>query len=363
MADAQQQNGRGELDWIWGFAALAIIIGAVYYFAPGYFYAPWIALKSLQLDIISYFPVTDSEREALVQSQNWLNTIRSEDVQLKDIVIISSLVGDTMKIPAIGLLCILGFVIAYRPSFRQRHSMESLIRQESRIWPALRLMLKHRPDKEPDHQKGPWAMRQKPVDWAGENLALNNRELNEAKVIASFSQQLGNSFTGIESFSKIEQQLFSIFASRIAGEPALCQKLMDNLNLFYADELKAKVIDKQVNECINRFAHHANVQAILDKHAFTTTALIGLFEAVKAIGILPSSFFLWLKPHHRTLWYTMNDVGRHVASVEAAGPRAHFQAEVAAGCAVSEPAMKTAVTALREGLIDVDAIADVPDTV
>jgi len=351
-----QHDSRNEFDWLWAIAGLMAIIGAIYYFAPGYFYAPWVVLKSLQLDIIAFFPVTEAERAALTQTQYWLDNTSRENMQMNDVAIISKLVGETMKIPAIALLAVLGFLIAYRPSFNKRHSMESLIQQESRIWPALRLMLKHRPDKEPDHQKGPWAMRQKPIDWVNQHSLINNGQLDEALSTTLFSQQLGSAFTGLESFSTIEKQLLAIFASRIAGEPTLCQQLMDNLNLFYSDELKANELNKQVDDYINRFAQHANVQAVFKQHAFTSTVLTGLFVAVKAIGILPSSFFLWLKPQHRTLWYTMNDVGRYVASAEAAGPRAHYQAEKIAGCAITEPAMDTAVTALREELIDISAL-------
>jgi len=348
----QQLHTHTDLDWLWAVVGILVALVALYFFAPAAFYGPWLALKSLQLELIRIFPVTDAEQSTLQQTRDWLASVPADNVTFKDISIVSSYVGEAMKIPAIALLCILGFVIAYRPAFRKRHSFESLIKQESQVWPHLRLMLKQHPEKESDPEKGPWAMRAKPADWSASQHIITEGVFDDARAASAFSNQLGETFNGVEILAAEQRHLFAVFASRISGDAQGCQQLLDELNLFYAGEQSDKKIDRLVNAAIEQYASHTDVQAILNRHAYTVTVLVAMYEAAKAIGILPSSFFLWLKLQNRTLWYTMNDVGRHVASTEAAGPRAHYLAEKAAGQPLSEPAIHYAVTALRESLAD-----------
>lgn len=353
MQHATQPNApqaSNDLDWLWAIGGILAGLIALYYFVPEFYYSPWLALKGFQLEVIRIFPVTAAEQSVLQQTRDWLASITPDAVRFDDVVAISSYVGETMKIPAVALLCVLGFIIAYRPAFHRRHTFESLIAQESRLWPHLRLLLKHHPEQQSDPAAGPWAMRTRPADWARANQIIKDGIFSTDAAAAAFTLQLGRPFSVVEAMSDVEQQLFAVFASRIAGDTTGAQCLLDNLSLFYADEFKADALHRQVADAIHRCALHHDVQSILRQHAWTSTILIAMFSAAKRGGILPSSLFLWLKLQDRTLWYAMNDVGRHVASTEAAGPRAHYLAERVAKTRLEEPAVATAVTALREGL-------------
>ena len=65
------------------------------------------------------------------------------------------------------------------------------------------------------------------------------------------------------------------------------------------------------------------------KHAWKCTALVATLRlARKEGGVLPTACFLWLKLVDRTLWYTLNNAGNAVSSVESAGVHAHYRAEI-----------------------------------
>jgi len=52
-----------------------------------------------------------------------------------------------------------------------------------------------------------------------------------------------------------------------------------------------------------------------------------MLEKARSNGVLPPNWFRWLKTVDRVTWYALNDLGLDVASVEAAGIRAHWLAE------------------------------------
>jgi hypothetical protein len=115
------------------------------------------------------------------------------------------------------------------------------------------------------------------------------------------------------------------------------------------------------------------VASILAQSHFVPSKLVRLLMAAQKTGIISSSDFIWLKAIDRTLFYALNDVGRQVACVEAAGIRAHVLAEdahrKAGGTAASilqVPHVEAAVTALKTDLTESDwsrpkVLADRPD--
>jgi len=64
-------------------------------------------------------------------------------------------------------------------------------------------------------------------------------------------------------------------------------------------------------------------------HGWKSTALMTILRLARLEGgVLPTANFLWLKLMDRTLWYTLNNAGNAVSSIESAGVHAHFRAEI-----------------------------------
>ena len=64
-------------------------------------------------------------------------------------------------------------------------------------------------------------------------------------------------------------------------------------------------------------------------HGWKNTALVTILRRARLEGgVLPTVNFLWLKLIDRTLWYTLNNAGNAVSSIESAGVHAHFRAEI-----------------------------------
>lgn len=64
-------------------------------------------------------------------------------------------------------------------------------------------------------------------------------------------------------------------------------------------------------------------------HGWKNTALVTILRRARLEGgVLPTANFLWLKLIDRTLWYTLNNAGNAVSSIESAGVHAHFRAEI-----------------------------------
>lgn len=65
------------------------------------------------------------------------------------------------------------------------------------------------------------------------------------------------------------------------------------------------------------------------QHAWKNTAMVAITRlARKEAGVFPTANFLWLKLLDRTLWYSLNNAGNAVSSIESAGVHAHYRAEI-----------------------------------
>lgn len=93
-------------------------------------------------------------------------------------------------------------------------------------------------------------------------------------------------------------------------------------------------------------------------HAFVLPLLCGLLESARALQILPTASFLWLKPVNIHAFYVLNSLGRPGAWAEAAGDIAHYRVEKKERKAIHVPQVDGAVYALRQELLDYGWISE-----
>jgi intracellular multiplication protein IcmP len=215
-------------------------------------------------------------------------------------------------------------------------------------------------------------------------------DVNAARKV--LTEQLGPRWRGTKHLERHELALFGVFAAQACGDNAKAIAALDAMarswpTIDYTPGIQLAV-EYQGKQAIKR---------VVGNHYFKRTVLLGLFDAAHNKGKLTTSFFIWLKPVDRILFYALNSMpppGQLVCgSVEAAGVMSHYFAEKVAAQAnaqvrkfnelqmkrhvelggpepmsrhehiINEPYIENAVLALHESLMmtgesrDDDAIA------
>lgn len=93
-----------------------------------------------------------------------------------------------------------------------------------------------------------------------------------------------------------------------------------------------------------------NENVMLHK-SFMNVFFMALLEYARRRGVVSTASFGWVKAFDRTLWYALNQTGRRVCSVEAAGAWSHFYAEAAIGRTLEDPYMEIAIEGIRTEMI------------
>ena len=178
----------------------------------------------------------------------------------------------------------------------------------------------------------------------------------------AFSAQLGNRFAD-EPGSRLSDcpahvwGIVAVCLARLSGPAGkddsefLIEELARMFGAPKNGNKGAEKTRKTLSRMIGKYERNAEALRAMRDHGFVNTALPAVFAAAKKYGQLTTSDFVWLKAVDRTLFYALNQVGRKVSWVEAAGCRAHADAEEAAGNPLFEPHVDKAVEALERRLM------------
>jgi len=255
-------------------------------------------------------------------------------------------------VPAILGLATIAFLRSPRERFSTVHTMKSLAQQESAIWPEIAPVagLQERLVKE-DPTKGEWASAMTEREFSAkykldtideEGKPAAKRE--EARAV--FAKQLGARWTNIQSLPKHTKALFAVFCMRIGGDP---KGALANLRLMaktFASGGINGMDTSWVDAELAKHAKHEFVQRAIRQHAHVYTVMATLLQIAKTDGVLASPMFIWLKTVDRSLWYTLNNVGRYAFHVDCAGIMAHWLFEKTVGFASPSPMVDKAVEGL-----------------
>lgn len=142
---------------------------------------------------------------------------------------------------------------------------------------------------------------------------------------------------------------FPFWRSGVRGHPWLLDTGLSDADLKKAAEFLEK--NRKLRKC---FVPH---------QVWLNLALLGIYEAARAKGVLPTAEFIWLRPLNRRLFYLCNNMGRRTAWPEVAGPWTHYQAETLLNLAepdctgIEQPQVMEAVNALEVAMYDEGWIA------
>lgn len=161
---------------------------------------------------------------------------------------------------------------------------------------------------------------------------------------AVYENELGD-FFDVDTLKPYEMALMGIFLARVAKNKDYSKLLMDGLAKscaktkdglpdfdleipYYKKNKKGKMelVDTlTVKSVFEKFKDlHIPFKAV---HKYTRTALMSMLLTAKLQGKLSSSYFLWIKPLDRDLWYALNRVGAPTPFTQSAGLFCHWMAE------------------------------------
>ena len=355
MAD-QQKDSSSDILWL-----LFVIIGVV--LAVAYFFGTqikdvYLTIKLIQIKLFTLVYPSAFFLEAI----NFIETTQPKDVNFKEVLIIGKKVGWFINIPLMIGLGLWGYrVWSKNPlqKFKRVLTMQTLKESEQVLWPYISPMVNVNLIKE-SFDSGPYAMALRPYDFATKyhllQEAKNVDSLDRKKSEKLFVSQLGKPFSEFSRLRKHEKALIAIFAATGCGDKDGAMNAINAIAISAAKVGVKKMPDLSSAKSLFKYVEDERVRHIIKKHAYVYTLMAQMLEYARGTGVFPPSYFIWLKPRDRTLWYTLNCVGRQVAFVEVAGIFGHWKAEQVANHKLDSPYVTKAVEGLERALGEVKIV-------
>ena len=244
--------------------------------------------------------------------------------------------------------------------FKVRHSLESFIKVQAKMWPIISPIVNFNPVKHSARIPGSkmpdklpmFTEAMSPEEWVSWNrIPVVNDVPDRELVRRAFVSQLGSRWNGIDSMPIHYQALFAAFAMRGVQKRDESEALLGKLALCWSEKA-GFVISPELRTEVRKLVRNPEIggQAleIADKYAYSTTALLGVLKWARAMGgVLAPATFVWLRAEDRALWYPLNNLGRRSFHTEGAGALAHFMAEENAKKPLPIPRVDTAIITLN----------------
>ncbi len=380
MNQSPNNNTDNELLWVLGGIFL-LVIGAWF---VGHEKISAFVMKVRIFE--AHFLLLDEEAREVIL--DWVGTTHPKDATLLELWQSGVVAGRTLRF-GVGLLItsLFGFLIYKSPDrsgrYTQSYDTASLAAQESAEWkvikPVLGLNLGEVPLDDPIN-----GMRSRPRDYGrkhrfivrisslGDDEHSVNVEMLDHKdalrldiARAVFGKQLGSLWQGIDMLRTHERCLFAAFAAQINNDVKLAQQIINDLAAAYCRARSQKDVTKinslRAQKALHEYGNSKAVQKIVSRHAYVRTLMVSMLHQARGNGVLPPNWFRWLKTVDRVLWYGLNDLGLDVASVEAAGIRAHWLAETMTRAPIVNPMIDNAITGLKTYLGEIGDDEEVDD--
>lgn len=348
MAAQNQKSDSSD-----GLITLLMIVG-ILYFLHWYIQDEW---KYGRLILFKYyingynfiFDLIGFKPDVIAKAHEYLYVYDPKEISTD---VMKKMAQDLYMYVSAPFLAIIAFIflgkmnksISYNRIFTRR----SLVHDQKQKWSWLHPVADL--DLEPEVEKGEWAMAKRPLNFVKKYQLLDeNNNLIEEKASVIFSEQMGTLFNGFENMKPYEQALMTIFAahSLMSKESKKdAYKWLSILNITHKNPDYS-----WVKEGWEKYKNSDKVREALTQHAYNKTVLMRMLE--NARGVLPTSYFVWLKKTDRTLFFSLNCLGRKEHFAECAGVINHFFAEKTLGKPMLKQYVLNAIAGLKYAITHV----------
>lgn len=314
-----------------------------------------------------------------------------EDVSIEDIWALATYAGKRLRWVVLPLTLILAYLVYFSfgrvEQFKRKFTMEALLKNNVKLFPEIApIVNRPNPITEEPLDRGPWRTARTPLQFALENGLIIDQDRKPVpinKMIGAdglpladattlrlgkglfldlpraehvFVSQLGDVFNGPDKFKPHQKALAAALLAYAHSDRTGGIEMLNQLSLSFLEtppkgSKDVFTIDLSgAEELLEKYsADHRE----LNRHAsYTNCWMSALLEFARGKGVLACSLFIWLRPIDRTLWYALNQCGRRVAWPEAAGVRAHMQAEEEKAHMINTPEVEGAVLSLEQHLVE-----------
>lgn len=355
---SEQNKPDSSSDFLWMFAAIVGIGLLVWYFFGDDIKFVYLTYRLMQAKIIATFLPTATLTE-------YINLIEHQSINkwtLEDVDTVGGHISYFFCVPLAAWLGWKGWHVFQKnpmEKFKRTLTMQTLKESEVSLWPYIAPVIDIDFMKQ-DFFKGPYSMAQKPYDFAIKYKLLedelNTASLDKSKATKLFISQLGRPYNGLESLKRHEKALIAICAAYGLGKKDEAMDAVNKIALASRGLAVDKMPPMDAAKPLFKYLEHREVQNQLKRSAYVYTTVMFMVEFARTTGVFPSSFFTWLKPRDRTLWYCVNAVGRNTPWVECAGIWGHWLAEKVGDKKRSVPYVQNAVNGLQFALSEIKVV-------
>lgn len=231
--------------------------------------------------------------------------------------------------------------------YKRKLTRQTLCESEVGLWPWIAPVIKLNIINMP-LEEGDWAMSDISLNFCRKYNLLNDKNIVQVdKARKVFISQFGPLWRGIDYLKPEEKALLACFLAQLNGNP---KEAVTGLSILSASIANGDIDYSFVDGYIKKYAYTEKSEKAMSKNAYVYNVIATVFEECKPQGKIPPSYFLWLKPVNRPLFYTLHCVGRRLPFPEVGGIFGHGLAEKTIGEKCINPYVDKAIAGLEEAI-------------
>lgn len=310
-----------------------------------------VDMNGEKLPWMGYFKAIPTwEKNQLTNAMHLINTLTMQPLRI----------GFTILAALGALWCIFR---GPKTDFRTRLGLEGLINRQAENFPVITPFVEFNPCNQPPRAPGSpvpvelpiFAEALGPEEWlAYTGNTAPDGKIDETVATKNFQKQLIGRWKGPNALKPYQQILLATFCLKASRHREESDAMLSRIAQCWSEKkgLQLRKDRKLLSEARNILKNKdlaAGTLKVCNQHAFVTTALArALAFARSEGGVLAPAQFAWLRGHDRTLWYPLNNLGRHSFHMEALGAMSHYKAEKLTQRPIPIPKMEDAVQTITE---------------
>lgn len=247
--------------------------------------------------------------------------------------------------------------------YRSRLGLDGLIARQAHNFPVIAPFVDFNPSTQPPRPPGSpvpvelpdFAEALGPEEWlAYYQVPAPDGKIDEEGAGKCFQKQLISRWKGVKALKPYQQVLLAAFALKASRKRDDADNMLSRLAVCWSAKgglslRKDKKLLGDARKILGNKDLSGGIIGMCNRHAFVTTALLRALEyARNEGGVLAPAQFVWLRAHDRTLWYPLNNLGRHSFHMEALGAMSHYKAEKLTNRPIPVPKMEGALKTITD---------------